>query len=174
MKETSVDFRCKSKGWHEKHMMVFDDEKSICKGMQEDYFIRMFERGHCYMESCYDCRWRDKSQADIRIGDYWGSKFKDDKTGVSMIVSFNETGDLMLKELEKANCGILKEEPIDDYLVQQTFNFPKPVFYNRLINDLKNKKISVKTIVENYSAPFENKNRHHKLLIRIKNLIKGR
>lgn len=34
-------------------------------------FYALFNKGNCYMPSCYECLWRTASAADIRIGDYW-------------------------------------------------------------------------------------------------------
>lgn len=153
-----MDFRYKPKGWANIHLHASDGEHEYCCGKEKDPFFRMFEVGVCYAESCYECRWRVESEADIRLGDYWGPRFRGDQTGVSMIVCFTETGRYILERLCAENMGVLIEQPVNDYLsYQQKTNFPKPVFYNSLIDDLRDKHIKLNDIVEKYAFPFENK-----------------
>ena len=47
------------------------------------------------------CKYKyDKSSADIRIGDLWGSTYKDDQKGVSALVVFTEKGRKVIEGLE--------------------------------------------------------------------------
>lgn len=45
------------------------------------------------MPTCYECAYRTASAADIRLGDYWGPRYKDDKNGVSMVIAMTITGE---------------------------------------------------------------------------------
>ena len=115
------------------------------------------------MESCYDCRWRDCTAADIRIGDYWGIRYEYDSTGVSMVVCANERGLEIVEQMNDRNLGRIKECPIEDYIqCQQTMNLPKPLFYEELMGRLSDNTTDLSLIVDKYSLPFERKSQSRK------------
>lgn len=154
--KTSVVFRYKPMGWRHIHLHSSDGEKSCCFSQENDSYFRMFEHGNCYIKSCYECRFRNSTCADIRLGDYWGPRFSDDTTGVSMILCATKNGESIIEDLKKSKTGFLQEQPIDDYIqYQQISNLPPPVFYDELIEKLKNSKIKMSTICDKYVLPFE-------------------
>ena len=155
--ETSVVFRYKPMGWRNIHIHSSDGKKECCHSKETDYYFRMFEVGACYMKSCYECRFRNFTYADIRLGDYWGPRFSDDTTGVSMVLCATENGQSIVKYLDEAKAGYLQEQPVDDYIqYQQKSNLPLPVFYDELINKLKDKKLQMSDICDKYAVPLEN------------------
>lgn len=91
--------------WHEGYNLLIRERKSYLNSRLShgDYFYRLFLSDVCLGKACYEkCRFKyDKSSADIRIGDAWGKKFKDDNDGVSAAISFTEKGDELLKSI---NC----------------------------------------------------------------------
>ena len=151
----SIDFRWKPEGWRERHVRVATDRKEVIQDQTKDLFFRSFEAGKCYMDACYDCRWRDGSVADIRIGDYWGPRFSDDKTGVSMGVGFTEKGRAVLRDMLSSSVGELVEQDIEDMLsYQQMNNNPKPLYCDELIEKLAVES-DLKFIVDKYVEPNE-------------------
>ena len=163
-------FRNKNKGWRKINLYNTDGIRSISINQNEDPFFLMFEHGFCYSKSCFECPWRDKSAADIRLGDYWGEKYKDDKTGVSMILANTEKG----KEIVLAlSCkGNVKKEDIKDYFdAQQTNNFALPVFYDELMESLRSDK-SILEINKEYLSAYERRKKIIKKLMVIRRLIK--
>lgn len=158
-----MTFRYKPKGWSDIHLHATDGVKEYCCSKEEDPFFRMFEVGNCYNKTCYECRWRVDSEADIRLGDYWGPRFKSDRTGVNMVVCFTETGCSVMEQLRSAEAGIVQEQPIEDYLTyQQSLNLPKPVFYDSLLDELRNPSSTMTELVEKYAVPLENKSMSRK------------
>lgn len=154
-----MSFRYKPKGWSNIHLHAADGEKEYCCGKEDDPFFRMFEVGNCYNETCYECRWRVDSEADVRLGDYWGPKFRSDHTGVNMVVCFTQTGCNIMEQLRSAEVGTVQEQPIEDYLThQQSLNLPKPVFYDALLAQLQNPASRITDLVDKYAVPLENKN----------------
>ncbi len=154
---TSVIFRYKPMGWRHIHLHSSDGEKACCIPKENDDYFRMFEVGNCYMKSCYECRYRKFTCADIRLGDYWGPKFSDDTTGVSMVLSTTKNGESIVEELKNSKSGVLQEQPVGDYIqYQQMSSLPLPVFYNELIEKLKNPKEKMSNICEKYAVPLEN------------------
>lgn len=152
-----VTFRYKACGWRNIHLYAYDGVHEYCCSKNNDPFFRLFETGVCYMPACYECRWRVDSEADIRLGDYWGPKFAADETGVNMLLCFTEKGLDIVSMLQKDNCAIMNEQPISDYLnYQQSRNLPKPVFYDSIIAELLNGRKALADIAEKYASPFEN------------------
>lgn len=153
-----MDFRYKPKGWADIHLHAADGKHTYCCGKEEDPFFRMFEVGNCFNETCYECRWRVDSEADIRLGDYWGPKFKSDHTGVNMVVCFTQTGWHVMEQLRSAEIGTIEEQPIADYLTyQQSLNLPKPVFYDELLVQLQRQQTQIADLADKYAVPLENK-----------------
>lgn len=167
-----MHFRYKPKGWANIHLHASDGKHEYCCGKEEDPFFRMFEVGNCYNETCYECRWRVDSEADIRLGDYWGPKFNTDCTGVNMVVCFTQNGCRILEQLRSAEIGTIEDQPIEDYLTyQQSLNLPKPVFYDELLLQLQQRKTRIIDMVDKYAVPLENKNlpraEHLKYILRM-------
>jgi len=125
-KLTYVSWRNKFTGWHDSWAMSIDGaehgESVDCiesynllikerKGYlnsrlsQGDMFYKLFLSDGCLGKACYDkCKFKyDKSAADIRIGDAWGSHYKDNEDGVSVVVVFTEKGKELL---ECSNCEV--------------------------------------------------------------------
>ena len=78
-----VKFRDKKYDWRNMTISVNSNKHYNEKN---DYFYHIFNSAKTYNESCYDCKYRTQTSADIRIGDYWGPKFKNNKKGVSMVI----------------------------------------------------------------------------------------
>ena len=164
-------FRYKPKGWRVIHLFASDDRKEYCCNQFEDPFFRAFEHGICYNEACYDCRWRGNSEADIRLGDFWGPRFENNETGVSMLVCFTSKGKQLVEQLSEKNV-LIEEQPIDDYLkFQAQMNLPKPVFYRSVIRILQKEKSRIEDIDWRYVFPLENKkltrNQHLKYIVKM-------
>ena len=146
-------FRYKSKGWREKHIYTTDGSKEICLSQKKDPYYLMFEAGQCYARCCYECPWRDKSVADVRLGDYWGPRYQDDKTGVSMVVALTDSGEKAVRLLRAS--GKIERNPITDYFKsQQTTNFREPVFRLAIIRDLRDRTKSISETASEYGRPI--------------------
>lgn len=168
----SVIFRCKKKGWRERYIYISNSEnnKYYCQEQHKDLFYKFFLLGHCYMQSCFECNYRKNAAADIRIGDYWGPKYRKDRTGVSMVIACSENGKEVVDNLIKADVIKGTEAPIDDYFKYQDCNNPvMPVFYNELQNELTNPNMELVNIASKYcNKYFVWKNR----LWEVKDLVK--
>lgn len=151
-----VKFRDKSKDWREKHIFIEGNGKKYSRNDKKDLFYRFFELGHCFMSSCYECNYRTSSAADIRMGDYWGPRYKNDKNGVSMVITMTANGGKILYELNSLGKIQLEKKNCEEYwTVQCPRNSIKPVFYNELIEDLKDDSIELEKIASKYCAEFE-------------------
>lgn len=45
-------------------------------GVDNDPFLKLFILGVVNQKSCFTCPFRNKTVADIRLGDYWGHRFQ--------------------------------------------------------------------------------------------------
>ena len=148
-----VKFRDKRFGWRTMTITVdgerFEKEK-------DSMFYEFFLGGNVYDEACYECNYRDSSSADIRIGDFWGPKFSENKKGVSMVIPCTNVGEKVLSELEKINIGVIHEEDIANYFkYQQTQNVEMPDIRKYILDDLANPQISLETISKRYCEPYK-------------------
>lgn len=151
-----VKFRDKSKGWREMYMSIEGKDKKYTSIDVKDLFYRFFLLGHCYMESCYECDYRTSTSADIRIGDYWGPRYKEDREGVSMVIAMTKVGETSLKKIKSSNkVELEKKECIEYWTVQYPENPIKPVFYDELIKDLSDEDKSLDEIADLYCSGFE-------------------
>lgn len=108
-----VTWRDKSNGgWHNSWNMVISGENGKFKSAinEGDLFYKFFLRNRCLNTCCYDsCKYKmNNSQADVRIGDLWGEKYKLDECGISGIITFNTLGDSIVNNLK--NCTIISEK----------------------------------------------------------------
>ncbi|MDR0682282.1 MAG: Coenzyme F420 hydrogenase/dehydrogenase, beta subunit C-terminal domain, partial [Dysgonamonadaceae bacterium] len=92
----SVNFRKKNpeSKWHKNAISIRDfSGKQFEKGraFAEDLFFKFFLNNSCLSESCYNCVLRlDHCAADIRIADFWGSKYAGNDDGVSLVITNTE------------------------------------------------------------------------------------
>ena len=79
-------------------------------------------------ESCFTCPFRNKSSADIRLGDYWGNRFKDNEEGVSMVIVNSSRGQEILDAI-RDEITITKQDIKDRFGQQHTcllYTSPSP------------------------------------------------
>ena len=89
-----------------------------------------------------------------------------------MVLCATRSGERIVENLKKSQAGFLQEQPIDDYIqYQQMSNLPPPIFYDELIEKLKNPKTKMSAICDKYVLPFENvtlsKKEHIKYIIKM-------
>jgi coenzyme F420-reducing hydrogenase beta subunit len=137
-----VNFRDKSEGWH-KILLTINNRK-----ISNKKFYNFFNYNLIYNECCYNCNYRSKSSADIRLGDYWHSKFSKNKLGINMIIINTSVGEHFIKKIKHI---IISPENIDDYfLMQQSQNELVPLDYYDIINALKNDNASWSVLYKKY------------------------
>lgn len=151
-----VEFRYKPKGWRKRYIRLSGNGKTYICIDRKDLFYRFFLLRHCFAPSCYECNYRITSAADIRIGDYWGPRFKNFKKGVSMVIAMTSVGEEVLQWLYRLNRIELQQMNCEEYWTVQCPENPiKPVFYNKLMDELRNDSISLKEIADKYCKGFE-------------------
>lgn len=166
-------FRNKEYSWRKKYIYILIDNKSYNLGEDEDLFYHFFTVGNVYNDCCYECKYRDASMADIRVGDYWGPKFEKNNTGVSMVIPFTKRGKEKIKELEDKKILSISKENMDDYFkYQQSSNFRKPLEYYQILDELGEKNISLQEIDRKYNSKILHINKVFKVISKLKNILR--
>ena len=91
----SVAFRDKTGGWHGSYRIrgTRGGETVYLSEGADDLFYKFFLRRYVQQWACYDCPFRgENSAADIRLGDFWGEKYAENREGVSVVVAVTEKG----------------------------------------------------------------------------------
>lgn len=117
----NIKFRSKHYGWHEFCHEFITDKKSIYTNFTEkDPFFTMFFDNQFLNRSCYECKCRDSFEyCDIRLGDFWGSKFDIDIEGVSAVLLVtNKAKDLFIKVKNNLETS---EEKFDEITKEQAY-----------------------------------------------------
>ena len=89
-----VQFRSKVRGWGAFHVAVeVDGKQAFVSTPQKDEFYTLFFSDRVLNDSCSSCQLRSTMEyTDIRLGDYWGKRFLNDKKGVSAVALLSERG----------------------------------------------------------------------------------
>ena len=148
-----VTWRDKSAGWHSSwNISVYDSEHANLdapyyrsSSKDGDSFYFMFLSNCALNPSCYsDCKYKEfKSSADIRLGDLWGSKYKNNEEGVSACLAFTTKGDETLKSI---NATMTKCGNADVAEGQMKHHISKPWYYNLVADAIRSRRISLKSI----------------------------
>ena len=82
--------------WHDSYNLLIREKKTFIQSRlsQGDMFYKLFLGDICLGSQCQkQCKYKyDKSSADIRIGDLWGTTYLDNQEGVSALIAFTEKG----------------------------------------------------------------------------------
>lgn len=164
-----VKFRSENGGWHVRSISITEKGKRYLKQDRKDPFYIFFRNSLCDMLTCYECPYREKSGADIRMGDYWGPRFENNEDGVSMVIGITEEG----KKLINLLPGEKEEHPLQEYWeVQVPYNRQRPIFYNELMNQLRNPDVTLAKIREEYAKGFEIRERMGEMKSKVFRLLK--
>lgn len=172
----NVIFRRKDLGWRNRKISISGNGARYEKNEITDDFYAIFRRGLCDMRTCFDCPYRERSGADIRMGDYWGPRFEKDKTGVSMVIANTVRGQEVVEALLHSGACSVQEYPLEEYwTVQYPYNHPVPVFRQELIDALRRGDRSVSQLRREYCSSYDMDERYSNFVVCIKKLLrKGR
>lgn len=133
----SVDFRDKTQGWHRFAMRISDiNGTDYAQSLYNDLFYYFYLSNTVMSEACYACKFRhDLSMADIRLGDFWGDKYRDYDEGVSLVVLLTQKGESAVNSI----APTIRSEvcSVDDiYESQRICAIPVPEDRTRIISSL--------------------------------------
>ncbi len=124
---------------------------------KKDAFTRVTDSGVYFGEACYECRWRDRSSADLRIGDYRFGLHSNEETSQSICICMTPEGRQLLNHLmTEGYWEGLHKLSMEEYLTKMPgINPPRPVFYEELSEKFQDEKMSLHKIINEYVKPFE-------------------
>ena len=126
-----IEFRSKEQGWHSYLCkLAYKDNYALIPYQKSEFGI-VFLNDFLLTDTCYKCKFRFQHvAADIRIGDFWGEKHKNNNKGVSCVLGVTEKGkDILnnfftensmysnkidMQEIKEIKCGTnngIKTEP---------------------------------------------------------------
>lgn len=137
-----VEFRCKERGWGKFLIKITGDNGIYYGDGERDLFNLVFLSDATIHESCFSCKFRfDMLYADIRVGDYWGERFLNNTTGVSVITAHSLRGNEILTRLRDSKKIYIDEIEFDElYRIKagKTRGYKKiPVYHDKCIGELK-------------------------------------
>ncbi len=148
-KITDVRFRTKDYGWHVPVNEIITDKKVIPTKKSGDDFFTAYYSTEFFNKSCYDCEVkRNLRNSDLRIGDFWGKRFSENKKGVSCIISSTQKGEQLLEECKK--YFELFDGDLDEILNGQSYN------KNHLLDE--DKRMENFLILKKYGLKYSLKN----------------
>ena len=104
-KISSVNFRCKDSNWSDFGMKEKVSDRWIYTSKTDNPYMLMFLKNYCLRPSCYACKMKGHSVADITIGDFWGvdeihPELNDGK-GISSVIVRTRKGQRLLKNISE-------------------------------------------------------------------------
>lgn len=127
----NVTWRDKRDGWQDSYALSsYDADGNMIRRRswsEGDMFFTLFLGNICLNRCCYEsCKFKGlKSAADIRLGDLWGEKYKEDKDGVSAAIAFTDTGRKTLEAIAgKCTLERVGEDVILEEQMKSTMSCP--------------------------------------------------
>ena len=168
-----VAFRDKTQKSHQRIMHITGNGHAYENRERKDDFYAFFRRGICDMESCFECPYRERSAADLRIGDYWGSRFEKEVNGMSMVIANTDKGENALKDMQANKaCSIMQYDLGEYWSVQCPTNAPKPLVRDELLMKLKDPSQTIHALRKKYCVYYDVEEDIFKLMSRIKRIVR--
>lgn len=168
-----VSFRSKEREWRRRRLLLAGNGHVYKEEEYKDDFYAFFRRGLCYMESCSDCPYRERSTADIRIGDYWGTRFENDKEGVSMVIVNTLQGQASIADLSrKGICQVETQKLREYWTVQYPYNPQRPLVREKLISELRDEQTDLHSLRKKYCSYYDNAEMRSKMIASAKKILK--
>lgn len=161
-----ICFRDKTLGWHNYCIRVKERQQDhyFYQNSEKCTFYQAFFDTILYNKPCFDCIVRkQRTVADIRLGDFWGKRYANRKDGVSAVVVMTSKGKKLLEEIEEIH---FQEQPIQECLENQsTSNYLHQEIRDKYIKILQKNK-NLKTTIKAYRKELP-------LKLKIKNHVKN-
>ncbi len=119
-----IEFRSKEFGWGRWSLKFEYSDGTTKSDSNGNMFYNFFFGNNCLNDSCYECSHKMlKSNADIRVGDFWGKKYADNKIGISSCLAITQKGKDAIQDIAQ-NMNITTEDT-NNAVEGQMFVCPK-------------------------------------------------
>lgn len=162
-----VRFRYKKNDWHSYCLRIDADSKTYYGKRETELFWQVFFENILLNDACYNCAARkDHSCADIRLGDYWGARFRHRSDGVSAVFAITSQGKTAIQQLIESGCvESFAPGTSDEMLLAQNMEgYKQREVHDRAMTALR-MGVDVKAVVRQYRRSFAPKQRIKYLLL---------
>ena len=127
-----VVFRDKARGYSYSTLSIYDKDKNLYRGGSEyDQWLRLFFKGFCNRESCFDCSFQTGDRiSDFTLWDCWGtqnySPKMDDNKGTTNVIAWTSKGQALFNSINTLRTKEIGINNIDASLVRG--DLPRPSF----------------------------------------------
>ncbi|HNX76645.1 MAG TPA: Coenzyme F420 hydrogenase/dehydrogenase, beta subunit C-terminal domain [Candidatus Rifleibacterium sp.] len=161
----SVGFRSKKFGWHSFCLEFCFSSGSLFQKENTSNFYKIFFDDVMLARSCYTCSICKRfGFSDLRIGDYWGAKYDENDTGVSIVAAPSDFGQKILTSIR--DRVVMQNESFTDnsaFLTNSNNYKIDEAIRKKIVEDIS-KGLSLSAIVDTYYALFPTKTRIGKKL----------
>ncbi len=136
----SINFRDKRTSWEKYRLSIkFKDGTELSEYHRDNKYMQLFLDNKILRKSCFDCRLRANSKADISLGDAWGIQTNlNDHKGLSDIIIHTEKGKAIFEGMNIVKEKVSYDKILKTNCVDYKLNIPKDrAFYNKLLSDTK-------------------------------------
>lgn len=118
---SKVRFRSKAYGWGNFHVSVkTENGQSFVSTPKNDDFYSLFFSDYVLNDSCAECLLRSTMDyTDIRLGDFWGKRYLNDRRGVSAVSIATHRGNIFFETIK--NRFRTKERTMHEILSAQSY-----------------------------------------------------
>lgn len=115
-----IEFRSKIQGWHEYCFSFHSGDIQYNSHKINDPFYTIFFDKNAFNQACYKCDLRSTlAYTDIRLGDFWGSQYDTNISGVSAVVLCSDKGkNLFEKVYPKFE---IREHTLEETIAPQSY-----------------------------------------------------
>ena len=122
------------------------------RAAKQDEFYTLFFSDHVLNDACSDCKLRSTMEyTDIRLGDFWGKRFLNDRKGVSAVAITSERGRLVFDEIK--NLFNTEDSTLIEVLAKQSYGkvyHPDMELRKMMLEGLRDDKKTLNDVVELY------------------------
>lgn len=149
-----VQFRSKVRGWGTFYVVVVVVEgvRAFISSPKQDEFYSLFFSDHVLNDACSDCKLRSTMEyTDIRLGDFWGKRFLNDRKGVSAVAITSERGQMLFETIKDKFVTALSD--MSEVLVKQSYGkiyHPNLELRKNMLEALRDDNKTLKDVVDLY------------------------
>lgn len=164
-----VRFRYKKDDWHSYCLRIDADGRTYYGKRETELFWQVFFENILLNDACWSCRARrDRSLADIRLGDYWGARFMERSDGVSAAFAVTQRGGEAIRALLES--GRLRTfaagTPEEMLLAQNMAGYQQVELHRKAMAQLRSG-ADVRDVVRQYRRELAPKQRAKIVLLRL-------
>lgn len=148
-----VQFRSKVRGWGTFYVVVvIEGVKAFISNPKHDEFYSLFFSDHVLNDACSNCKLRSTMEyTDIRLGDFWGKRYLNDRKGVSAVAITSENGIKVFDAIQR----LFKTESscMSEVLVKQSYGkeyTPNMKLRKMMFDELRDSDKTLKDVVDLY------------------------